>query len=478
MGRGNKMDYIVCMNSSCKGPPGGGYAWTRGNSGQEACKFCNTPFRVLMRRSGAREAEDDDGWMTQNAKGRSRPVGQQAVGKSSAAASQTQQSQKQKQQPSSQPRQQQSSTRRQHEQQQEQQQQQQDIKKEKLEQEFRQQYKDDPVMLAKADEIWPPKPKSSSELLQDAEEALERAEAAAKHARKVHTDMQNSLVKKSEELLAYQIKVDEKREASASAEAEANEARQALQELKMQHSEESPPAPVFTKAAAIQLAASYNPIQGLIQDLQNDPLLQGVSPEVAQQHLDKLTQRFRSHMNMYAASMQESGQTASASALASSFPSAPSASAMVVQDDRGDVNGNGAAVFRMGGEVGGKQAFTPSFPPHLAPVSASLQTQAHESAVNRQQPQDDAAPMTLKRSAEEAHLDNVSGSMDTTGQQASQGSVDAGAFDDGFSFDENEDQQNEQSKKLAAEETIRAAAQIATNVQAAAAVAAEASRAE
>ena len=453
MGRGNKMDYIVCMNSSCKGPPGGGYAWTRGNSGQEACKFCNTPFRVLMRRSGAREAEDDDGWMTQNAKGRSRPVGQQAVGKSSAAASQTQQSQKQKQQPSSQPRQQQSSTRRQHEQQQEQQQQQQDIKKEKLEQEFRQQYKDDPVMLAKADEIWPPKPKSSCELLQDAEEALERAEAAAKHARKMHTDMYGSLVKKSEELLAYQIKVDEKRDASASAEAEANEARQALQELKMQHSEESPPAPVFTKAAAIQLAASYNPIQGLIQDLQNDPLLQGVSPEVAQQHLDKLTQRFRSHMNMYAASMQESGQTASASALASSFPSAPSASAMLVQDDRGDVNGNGAA-------------------------SASLQTQAHESAVGSQQPQEAAAPMTLKRSAEEAHLDNVSGSMDTTGQQASQGSVDAGAFDDGFSFDENEDQQNEQSKKLAAEETIRAAAQIATNVQAAAAVAAEASRAE
>ena len=441
MGRWDKeMAYVVCKNPCCPGNPAGGSSWRRISRGPDACRSCKTPFRIPINKKSD-GGDDGGGWYRYNSKGRVR----EDKGNESAKP----------QQSSKKPERQQVDV--------------QEHNDAKLEAEFRARWKDDAEKLEIANRIWPPKPKSPEDMLQEAIEKAEQCETEAKHLAKVHNDMFVSLGKKADELLQYQDRVEEKKKHMTEAQDALGKARQELDKLKTEQTK-SPQiaAPVSTASRQLLIAQAYNPIESLTQDLQNDPLIISMGQEAALSHLDKLVNRFKEHMNCYAATIHN----ADPSALAAAFPTSSVSGGNQVGVGSGGDNGGG--IGGNGGH-GGNQQHIKSAPPDAIMTAGQVKRHASEALL------DDAVGFDTDDIGQQgvSSLSGSAASASANGQGL--GGV-VGVPTDGCKHGSGQDGVDSGGNGASSEDqirvTIQTAANAASQIQAFRAIAAEAVSAE
>ena len=277
--------YIVCGNAKCNPFPGTGTrSWRRIARGPDICKYCGTPFRV---HTGALK-EHGEAWLRQDSKGRARKVSfDEDSGKGPSRSAEPPHKPSPKPPPKSALRAAAADG-------------------DDLEAQFRARYKEDPEMLAKADEIWPPKPKTDSEIFLEAVAAVEQAEVHSRHMQKVANDMQVSLENKAKAFMEYKAKVAEKQQQFDAAKQELKDAQANLEALKANQSAPGVSAQAIDPSVVPiihGLSGNYNPTQSLARALKDLPVVQTMDHTQASQFGGDMVALFQKHIHDFAAAL-------------------------------------------------------------------------------------------------------------------------------------------------------------------------------
>ena len=248
----SKEAYVICKNPRCNAYPGTNKcSWRFVSKGPEACVYCDTPFRVPT--AGALKGDDTGGkkgWMQQNSKGRSRPVGQ--------PTQEHQETPKPKEGPR--------------------------VPREVLEAAMREELiKSDHQDLA--DSLFPEKPKSRQEMVKEGFSKVDKATAEFDHLTKVCSNMEVKYDKLCEELIDYQGRVQDHQDRLKAAKLALEQANLELIQLRAKESvaEESalPTTPVIAISGVKGVVDSYEPMQSVAQTLGSLPELMSLPADQA-----------------------------------------------------------------------------------------------------------------------------------------------------------------------------------------------------
>ena len=301
MGKGKSEQYVVCQNPKCRPFENPRHrAWRYVSRGRDACQFCSTPFRVPVAASGSPAGE---GWKSQDAKGRTIPAAGPATwaGVTKGTA---------KPQPGKPPVGSKALP-----------------EEDELAQMYRAKYKDDPEKLRQLDEIFPPPPRTQADIIREALAAVEKAQASENHICKVCDDMDAAYLRKAEELLQYQQKIEEHKAKKESAKQALKQAKQELAKVQADAAPTDTPSPFVPNEDPVALLATYNPLQGIATALQAIDGASQVPHEVLQQMQAVMQDQFKVHLNLFAQRLVTSPPSSSATSL-HRIPAAPAAASV------------------------------------------------------------------------------------------------------------------------------------------------------
>ena len=171
--------YVLCPNTRCRNPDTGGRSWRWSNKGPSHCKFCNAKFRIQQdtpRGKSPRKRDGDDG-SKGSGKGKGRGGSRKSHSDSSRADADTDAV----------------------------------VKPHILEEQLKLYVQSDPSLPVAVDfgTLFPKREKTAAETRKEAVDQAERAQTQFNHQEKVLDEMRTSLGRKAQELLDYQLQVQE-----------------------------------------------------------------------------------------------------------------------------------------------------------------------------------------------------------------------------------------------------------------------------
>ena len=277
---GNKNPWVVCKNPKCKPYSNPNQkCWRFESHGPDACKFCDTPFRVPMRAGGG--GGGNGGWKKHNSKGRVRDYYEPEVledakkagnGKGFSNAKPTGKPPKEDEDED-------------------------DVSRAKLLERF----KDDPTKLQQIHDMFPEKPKkpkTESECLKEAMAAAEKAQSWAQHLSHVCSQMQTSYLKQSEDLLEYKGRLLAHQAQRDEAAVACKLAKSQLAEIKAKQA--SAEGPFMAVGDPNAIVASYNPNEGVAFGMAEIEGFNQVPPDLAEKLQRGMQELFKEHLGHFA----------------------------------------------------------------------------------------------------------------------------------------------------------------------------------
>ena len=281
MVRNNKEEYVCCRNPRCKPFEHPRHkSWRYVSHGPDACKFCDTPFRVPLRAAG-------DGWSKYNSKGRVVPAdaGSANAGGGGTGGVDHKGGKKQKVDPAPSP-----------------------PKGEADDDAFaklcREKFKDDPAKLSLVEAAFPAKPKSEADCLKEALAMVEKAQAAQNHIQGICEKMQTAYLKKAEDLLEYRGRVQQHEQKLDEAKSNFQAAKDELALLQAKQAHVGATAQFTTSADPFQLLASYNPVQGIVDSMSAVEGFDKVPLPVATAIQSNIEEMVKNHLNQFASALR------------------------------------------------------------------------------------------------------------------------------------------------------------------------------
>ena len=168
----------------------------------------------------------------------------------------------------------------------------------------REEFKDDPAMLLKLDEKYPPKKLEPKELMQKAMDDVELLKAAANHQQKQHSQMDTAYLRRSEELLEYGKKLQAQAEKAQQAQAAFRKAELDLAAMQAQAASASAPFVAVMESDPRQMVSAYNPMPGIVQSLSAVPGMEQLPWDFAQNLQAAMESCFKMQMGMWTGQMR------------------------------------------------------------------------------------------------------------------------------------------------------------------------------
>ena len=278
MGRNSKKPYIICQNATCKpfGNSTRSWRFLEGLKKGDCCKYCNEEFKF--------DVSDDGGWRKQNSKGRARPA--PPPSSSTPAPDDTVLRELAEARLN-------------------------DIQDEQEKERIRQ-------------VLFPVKPKTEEDVLKDAIARVEKANSMARHEASQVASMEKSLHDRSEALLAYSVRVDERKASLLQAQNELTAAQKDLADLQIS---KAPVAPQPINPDQIKSAVD-------IQPLQIGQVLAGVSgiPSMNQETIDNIQNALAQWMQLRMGQALSALSTVRGAAVSASAPAVGITAAGFVPD--------------------------------------------------------------------------------------------------------------------------------------------------
>ena len=325
--------YVVCGNSECKpNGPHGHLSWRKVSRGPDHCKFCGTAFRLpasaVSRVSGgtggngrganASGSAAADDWWIRDSKGRTRKNIPKTEPEKNTA----------EKKPDS----------------------------KVLGQALRSLCGDDAAKLSSVEStlalVCPPTPKTETEVLADANAAVDRASAKAQHLSKVAEDMQTRYKKDCIALLEYKSKVDahlkELEEANAALEQSRQErlqlqAKQLNASAAAAQASPAPPSQHTVQIAVEKFSSELAMPQVSSQELSRAMLQIDVVQGMSAGDSSKLQGAFAQMLEQFNQTVQQSVRNAAATAFAAAIPlTTPANAVMFGSVDVADTAGQGS----------------------------------------------------------------------------------------------------------------------------------------
>ena len=178
--------YVLCPNTRCRNPESGGRSWRWSDRGPTHCKFCNAKFRLPAPREPRKRTDGEDS----NGKGKGRGKGNgKGKGRGGRSARRSQDESDLPNHPDE------ATT----------------LNPEAIEQQLKKLVELDPNRAGAVnfEALFPKREKTAAEVRKEALDQAERAQTQFHHQEKVLDDMRASLSRKAQELLDYQLLVQE-----------------------------------------------------------------------------------------------------------------------------------------------------------------------------------------------------------------------------------------------------------------------------
>ena len=270
---GRKGEWIICNNSKCTAyPVGSGLkSWRYISHGPDSCKFCDTPFRLPVRKGLAGAQPGEGSWWKKDGKGRSRPAGDPVSSakneKPPAPAA---------------------------------------VSDDAFEALFRARFPD--FFAQRTDleqELFPKKPKSPKELLNEGFAAVEKAQSQEAHLEKICNQMEEKYDRLCTELMDYQGKLREHQRLLGNAKDEVSKASEELARRRAaddaDNAAQAPPTavpstPVVSVSGVRSLAQSCNPLRDVTEILAHLPVVSKLSADEAASIGSAMSDLFRNKL--------------------------------------------------------------------------------------------------------------------------------------------------------------------------------------